>query len=230
MTGRAASGDKTAMTDLPLKTHLRLPAGPVRRLVVLLHGYGADGADLISLADSWAAALPGTAFVAPDAPEPCEMSSFGRQWFSLHERTAANRLAGASAVRALVDGYLDALLAEFGLAADRLALAGFSQGTMVGLYTALRRPVPVAGMLGYSGMLVAPERLDAEIAARPPVLLVHGDADPVVPFAALGEAETALRAAAVPVETLVRRGLGHGIDGEGAAAGGRFLARVLGAA
>lgn len=216
------------MTDLPLKSHLRLPAGPVRRLAVVLHGYGADGADLISLADAWSGALPDAAFVAPDAPEPCEMSPAGRQWFSLQERTAATRLAGASAVRALVDRYLDALLAEFGLGADRLAIVGFSQGTMVGLYTALRRPVPVAGVLGYSGMLVAPERLAAEIAARPPVLLVHGDADPVVPFAALDEAETALKEAAVPVETLVRRGLGHGIDGEAAAAGARFLARVLG--
>lgn len=155
------------------------------------------------------------------------MAPFGRQWFSLRTPTAAARLDGVRQAAPILDAFLDAALAARGLTADRLALVGFSQGGMMALHVALRRAVPVAGVVGYSGALVGAERLAAELRARPPVLLIHGDADPVVPVAALDAARQALTAAGVPVQAVVRPGLGHGIDPEGMALGGAFLRRVL---
>lgn len=181
-------------------------------LVVFLHGLGADGADLIALADPLAQVLPDTEFVSPDAPFPCDMAPMGRQWFSLQERSGEALLAGARHAAPFVDALLDAELARTGLAADRLALVGFSQGTMMSLYCALRRPQAVAGVVGFSGILIAPENLPAEIVSKPPVLLVHGTDDPVVPFAAMAAAEAGLRAAGVQVSSHARPGLPHGID------------------
>ena len=172
-----------------------LSRGPAQQLVVVLHGLGADGQDLIALAPHWARALPDVAFVAPDAPEPCDMGPYGRQWFSLQDRRPAAMAAGARAARATLDAFLDAELARHSLPGSALALAGFSQGCMMALYTGLRRAVPPAAILGYSGALVAPETLAAEMTGRPPVLLVHGEADEVVPAAASHAAESALRAA-----------------------------------
>ena len=197
-------------------------------LVLLLHGIGADGNDLIGLAPYWTRALPRTAFVSPDAPFPCDMAPFGRQWFSLQDRAPEAILAGVQAAAPVLDAFIDAELARAGLAPDRLALVGFSQGTMMSLYVALRRPQAIAAVVGYSGALVAADRLAAEIKSRPPVLLVHGDADPVVPFAALAAAERALTAAGVAVETLACPGVPHSIDQAGLVRGGRFLAAKLG--
>ena len=205
----------------------RLP-GPPRQLVVLLHGVGADGSDLIELAPALARWLPHAAFVAPDAPEPCDMAPFGRQWFSLRDRRPAALLAGVQAGAPVLDAFLDAELRSAGLGADRLALVGFSQGTMLALHVALRRAPPPAAVLGYSGALIGAERLAAELAAKPPVLLVHGDADEVVPVAALHGAVQTLQAAGVPVQWSVRRGLPHAIDPESIAQGGAFLAAALG--
>jgi phospholipase/carboxylesterase len=186
-----------------------------RALVVFLHGLGADGHDLISLAPLLEPLLPGAAFVSPHAPHACDMAPLGRQWFSLQDRDPELLLAGAAAAAPCLDAFLDAELASHGLADDRLALVGFSQGTMTALHTALRRPRPCAVIVGFSGALLKPEVLAAEIRSRPPVLLVHGDADMVVPFAALAQAEAALRANGVPVTARRRPGLGHGIDQEG---------------
>jgi phospholipase/carboxylesterase len=202
--------------------------GPARQLVVLLHGLGADGQDLIELAADWAPALPEAAFVAPDAPEACDMGPFGRQWFSLQDRRPAVMAAGALAARGALDGFLDAELGRLGLPGTALALAGFSQGCMMALYTGLRRAVPPAAILGYSGALLAPESLATEIAGRPPVLLVHGEADDIVPVQATRAAEAALRQAGVPVEALYRPGLAHGIDAAGLAAGRRWLEAAFG--
>lgn len=200
-----------------------LSKGPAQQLVVVLHGLGADGQDLIELAPHWAKALPDAAFVAPDAPDPCDMGPYGRQWFSLQDRQPARMAAGARAARGALDAFLDAELARLSLPGSALALAGFSQGCMMALYTGLRRAVPPAAILGYSGALVAPERLAAEMTGRPPVLLVHGEADDVVPAAASRAAESALRAAGVPVEALYRPGLAHSIDIVGIEAGARAL-------
>ena len=197
--------------------------GPARQLVVLLHGLGADGADLIDLAPHWAAALPDAAFVAPDAPEPCDLAPFGRQWFSLQDRTPARVEAGLRAVRPVLDAFLERELTRHALPPEALALVGFSQGCMLALFAGLRMARGPAAILGYSGALVAPESLATEALARPPVLLVHGEADEVVPAARSRAAESALRAAGLPVQALYRPGLGHGIDPEGLAAGLKTL-------
>jgi len=197
--------------------------GPARQLVVLLHGLGADGADLIDLAPHWAAALPDAAFVAPNAPEPCDMAPFGRQWFSLQDRAPARVEAGLRAVRPVLDAFLERELTRHALPPEALALVGFSQGCMLALFAGLRMGRGPAAILGYSGALVAPESLATEALARPPVLLVHGEADEVVPAARSRAAESALRAAGVPVRALYRPGLAHGIDPEGLAAGLKTL-------
>jgi phospholipase/carboxylesterase len=204
----------------------RLP-GPSRQLLVLLHGVGADGSDLIELAPALAQWLPHAAFIAPDGPEPCDMAPFGRQWFSLRDRRPAALLAGIQTSAPMLDAFLDAELRNAGLGAQQLALVGFSQGAMMALHVALRRTPPVAAVLGYSGALIGAERLPAEIAAKPPVLLVHGDADEIVPVTALHAAVQGLQAAAVPVQWSVRRGLPHTIDPEGIAHGGAFLAAAF---
>ncbi|MBV1799070.1 alpha/beta hydrolase [Siccirubricoccus sp. G192] len=201
--------------------------GPARQLVVLLHGVGADGQDLIELAPVWARALPEAAFIAPDAPSPCDMAPYGRQWFTLQDRSPARMAAGVRAVAPLLDAFLEAELARLSLPASALALMGFSQGAMTALFTGLRRATPPAAILAYSGALLAPEALTAEIVSRPPVLLVHGEADEVVPAQASRAAEAALRAAGVPVEALYRPGLGHGIDEAGLAAGAALLAKTF---
>ncbi|MEX0759107.1 MAG: alpha/beta fold hydrolase [Tistlia sp.] len=198
--------------------------GPARQLVVLLHGLGADGDDLIGLAPYLAQALPDAAFAAPNAPFPCDRAPMGFQWFSLEVRDAQQLYWGAEGARGPIDRFLDAELARHGLGAEALALVGFSQGTMMALHTALRRPEPVAGIVGFSGLLVAPDRLAGELVSRPPVLLVHGEADPVVPFGALEACEHGLRDLAVPVESLARPGLGHSIDEGGLRAAIAFLA------
>lgn len=201
--------------------------GAARAVVVMLHGVGADGNDLIGIAPMWAQALPGVAFVAPNGPEPCDMAPFGYQWFSLQDRRPAAMLAGVAAAAPVLNAFLDRELARQGLGPDRLALVGFSQGTMTALYAAPRRAAAVAGVLGYSGALIGGESLPADATARPPVLLVHGTADQVVPFGAMAAAEQSLTAAGLPVETYASPGLAHGIDQDGLRLGLGFLKRVL---
>ncbi len=202
--------------------------GAPKKLVVLLHGLGADGQDLIGLAPELARRLPEAAFFAPDAPWPCDMAPFGRQWFSLQDRRPESMLEGVQRAAPLLDAYLDHLLERHRLSPADMALLGFSQGTMMALHLAPRRAEPLAAVLGYSGALVAPERLEREVVARPPVMLVHGDADEVVPVEALFAAVAALQRARIAVQWLVRPGLGHAIDPVGLAAGARFLADMLG--
>lgn len=207
---------------------------PARQLVVLLHGVGADGSDLIGLAPVLAEALPDVAFVAPDAPFPCDMAPFGRQWFSLQDRSTARLAAGVQAVAPTLMAFLEEELARLSLPASALALAGFSQGAMTALHIGLRLAEPPAAILAYSGALLeAPESLAAEVASarapRPPVLLVHGEADGVVPVGASRMAEAALRGAGVPVEALYVPGLDHGIDDTGLVAGVATLRRAFAA-
>lgn len=189
--------------------------GPAREIVLFLHGLGADGNDLIGLAPYFAQYLPHAAFAAPDAPFPCDMAPYGYQWFSLQDRTTAVMLAGLQASAPLLDAYVDELLETHGLTEARLAFVGFSQGTMMSLHVAPRRQREVAGVVGFSGALLAGDRLPGELRTRPPVLLIHGDADPVVPIEALRVAQSGLTAAGLPVRVERRPGLGHSIDEAG---------------
>ncbi|MFK8252712.1 alpha/beta hydrolase [Ancylobacter terrae] len=204
--------------------------GAADSLVVLLHGYGADGRDLIELGGLWAPRLPRTAFVAPHGPEPCAGNPFGRQWFGYVERNDRERWAGVQSAHATLEAFLDAELARYGLADDRLALVGFSQGTMMALHTGLRRARAPAGILGYSGIhVVGPAHPGApeERFVRPPVLLVHGSHDEVIPASALARARVSLAALGITPRHHLAPGLGHGIDEDGLDLGGRFLAEVL---
>jgi phospholipase/carboxylesterase len=204
--------------------------GAPEQLVVICHGVGAYGRDLMELAPRCAEALPDALFVLPDAPEPHDAAPYGRQWFSLRDRSPPVLEAGMRAAMPVFNRFLDAELARLGLPADAYALIGFSQGAMVALFAGLRRRVPPRAILAYSGGLLAPESLGHEISGRPPVLLIHGEADDVVPAARSRAAEQALRAAGVPVEALYIPGLGHGIDDAGLAAGARFLRSAFGEA
>src|SRR5213082_3895170 len=206
-----------------------LSGGKPRRLVILLHGLGADGNDLIGLQQYWGPVVPDAEFISPNAPFPCDMAPYGYQWFSVQDRTPAALLAGLRAAAPLLDAYIDEELQKRGFDESDTALVGFSQGTMMALYVGLRRAKPLAGILGYSGRLIAPELLASELRSRPPVLLVHGTHDPLVPFESLADAEAALKTAGVPVETLACPGIEHAIDPEGLQRGGAFLKQVLSA-
>jgi phospholipase/carboxylesterase len=200
--------------------------GKPKQLVVLLHGYGADGHDLLGLAPSWAQTLPDAIFYAPNAIERCEVG-FGYQWFSLEDRSASRMVAGVEAAAPAINAWLDERLAEHGLDDSACALVGFSQGTMMALHVGPRRKKTLAGILGYSGALIAPEKLASEIVTRPKVMLVHGTADQVVPAGALPAAVKGLDAVGINVAALSRPGLGHGIDPEGMVRGLGFLKTVL---
>lgn len=201
-------------------------SGAPRLLVVLCHGVGADAQDLIGLAEPWAAGLPELAFMAVDAPEPYDMAPYGRQWFSLQDRTPSVLDAGARRATPPLMATVDAELSRLGLAAGDLVLMGFSQGAMMVLHAGLRRAVPPAAILAYSGALLDSPALDTEITGRPPVLLVHGEDDEVVPFARGPAAAEALRRRHVPVTTVWRKGVGHWVDEGGLQAGVDLLAQL----
>ena len=204
----------------------RLPAagGAANRLIVFVHGYGADGNDLIGLGRHWQRLLPTAAFVSPHAPERCAMSPTGYQWFGITRMQPDEMLRGVERAAPVLNAFIDAELARLNLDASKLALVGFSQGTMMSLHVGLRRTVPPAAIVGFSGALPGAERLPAEIVGRPPVLLVHGDADEMIPVQALHAAVNGLGAAGVPARWHVSRGMGHGIAPDGLDLAGRFLA------
>jgi phospholipase/carboxylesterase len=208
-------------------------SGTAQQLVVFLHGYGADGNDLIDIGRAWQQILPHAAFVSPHAPEPCGQAPMGRQWFTLTMRDPKERWTGVNKAAPLLNQFLDAELARHKLSPSALALVGFSQGTMMSLHVGLRRAAPPAAIVGYSGVLVLPpdvdpEKFAAEIKSRPPVLLVHGDSDDLIPPQALFQASQGLAALDIPVEWHLSQGIGHGIDQEGLRQGGEFLARRFG--
>jgi phospholipase/carboxylesterase len=214
---------------MPVLNGPRWPAasGQARTLVVLCHGVGADGNDLIDLGPHWSMAVPDAAFVAPHGPEPYDAGYTGRQWFSIGDRNPAWLEGGARAAAGVLSRFIAEELAALALPGDAYALAGFSQGAMTALYTGLRMATAPRGILSYSGALIGAGALASELTHRPPVLLVHGEDDDVVPASRSRDAEAALRAAGVPVETLWCPRLGHGIDDAGLSAGGLFLQRML---
>ena len=208
-------------------------SGTAQQLVVFLHGYGADGNDLIDIGRAWQQLLPNAAFVSPNAPEPCGQGPTGRQWFTLTMRDPNERWSGVNKAAPALNQFIDAELARHKLPPSAMALVGFSQGTMMSLHVGLRRTVAPAAIVGYSGVLVLPPQVDpekfaAEITSRPPVLLVHGDSDDLIPPQALFQASQGLAALDIPVEWHLSQGIGHGIDQEGLRQGGEFLARRFG--
>lgn len=199
-------------------------SGTVKKLVILLHGVGSDGQDLIGLAPLLAEHLPDTHFISPNGCQHYDMAPYGYQWFSLMDRSFAAMLAGVQEAAPVVGQFIDQQRDRFGLADQDIALMGFSQGTMMALYAAPRRSGKLAGIVGFSGALIGDA---ADSASRPPVCLIHGEQDMVVPFGAMQHAELALSQAGFPVESHARPQLGHGIDPEGITVATAFLKRVF---
>jgi phospholipase/carboxylesterase len=204
----------------------RLPParGEATHLVVLCHGYGADGNDLIGLAPHWQRLLPSVAFVAPNAPQPCAGAPSGYQWFPISRADPAEMQRGVEQAADALNTFLDSELNRLNLPNERLALVGFSQGTMMSLHVGLARPNKPAVIVGYSGLLARAGTLDALPPDTPPILLVHGDADPMIPIDAMFASATTLGQAGASVQWHVSQGVGHGIDPAGLELGGMFLA------
>jgi phospholipase/carboxylesterase len=202
---------------------------------VFVHGYGADGNDLINIGAEWGDALPDAAFVSPHAPRPCAQAPMGREWFPLTFRNPDERWNGVNMAAPQLDAFLDAELARHELGASALALVGFSQGTMMSLHVALRRAQPLAAIIGYSGMLILKGDSEVEgyapqIRSHPPIWLCHGDRDELIPMQALFHSANALAAMEVPVEWHIDAGFSHEIAPEGLRQGADFLARRFRAA
>lgn len=198
-----------------------------KQIVLLLHGYGSSGADMISLAPHWQDALPDALFLAPHAPQRCGMTGAGYQWWGLSGFAPSALAAGAALAAPAIDAFIDRKLGQYGLTEEHLALVGFSQGTMMALHVGLRRPRAVAAVVGYSGMLTATAGIGHTDFAKPPVLLIHGTADPVVPIAALHKAESELKGLGVQVTTHVSHGLAHSVDPVGLRLGREFIAEAF---
>ena len=194
---------------------------PPRQIILLLHGYGSSGADLIPMAPHWQRALPDALFLAPNAPQRCGGS--GYQWWPLVAFTPQALFAGAASAAAAINAFIDKKLTQYGLSPRDLALVGFSQGTIMALHVGLRRQSRVAAIVGYSGLLAVGPQLSRQIVSKPPVLLVHGSADPVVPVAALHTSEAALRRLGVEVSSHVAMGIGHTVDPAGLELGAEFI-------
>lgn len=198
-----------------------------KQIVLLLHGFGSSGTDMISLAPMWQDALPNALFLAPHAPQRCAMMGAGYQWWGLSGFAPAALVAGAASAAPAINAFIDRKLNQYGLTEADLALVGFSQGTMMALHVGLRRPRSVACVVGYSGMLTGTQDLANTDFAEPPVLLVHGTADPVVPIAALHRAESDLKDLGLQVTAHMSQGLGHSVDQEGLQLGRNFVAQAL---
>ena len=215
--------------NLPLQGPVVKPfsGNAPKSLVVLLHGLGADGNDLINLAPIMAQSLPDTLFVAPDAPQACDMAPMGKQWFSLQNRDYDSIHSGAMSAAPLFNDFLDGMLTSLRLTEDRMVLLGFSQGAMMATYVGLRRPLTCAGILSYSGWLIGGDALGIEMTAKPPVRLFHGDQDEVVTHDALQAGVNDLCAVGVDAIGESRPGLGHSIDEVGLKMGTEFIQKVL---
>ncbi len=198
--------------------------GKAEQLVVLCHGYGADGNDLIGLAPYFQELMPNAVFVAPNAPMRCDMSPYGYQWFPISRMNPEETLKGVQAAAPILESFIADELKRHELDGTRLALVGFSQGTMMSLHVGLRRAQTPAAILGFSGALVGRQLLAGETTSRPPILLVHGDRDEMIPLSALHKAVEALSEAGLAVQWHVSPGVGHGIDPTGLTLGATFLA------
>lgn len=202
------------------------PATTPQQLIVLLHGWGTDGSDLIDLASPIASRFPNAVICAPDGPEPCSANPMGRQWFDLGVDAT---LIDEGPSRAFPDlkKVLIALMEQYAIPANQMALAGFSQGGMMALYSGVRMPEAPGAIISIAGALLAPNQMAQALTVKPPVLLIHGKDDQVVPFQAMDMANMVLKANGVSVETLACEGVGHGISEEGLKGMIAFMANHL---
>lgn len=196
-------------------------------MVILLHGLGANGEDLIDLARYWERDLPNTVFVSPDAPFPCDMAPMGYQWFSLQSWSPQSILDGVENATPILDSFIDKMSEHYGVPDSKIALMGFSQGVMMSLYAGPRRKNKIAGVLGYSGALVGGETLGDLSIHKIPVHLIHGDMDMVVPLMAYHDARSKLESNGFAVSGKIAHGLPHSIDEDGIMSGAAFLKKVL---
>jgi phospholipase/carboxylesterase len=213
------------MTDPVKLSGPMLPpaSGNPRQLVVLLHGYGSDGRDLIALGQYWRDSFPDAIFVAPNAHEVCAGNPYGYQWFPLDLERPATREIGAEAARPVITQFLHDLWTQTGLGPENTVLMGFSQGAMMALDTGLRLKTPLKGIIAFSGMVIAPEKLRDGIASKPPVLLIHGDVDEVVPVIGSEAALPMLIDLGIPAQLHISPGAGHTIAQDGLEAATGFL-------
>jgi phospholipase/carboxylesterase len=196
--------------------------GKPKQIILLLHGFGSNGGDMISLARTWQQALPDALFLAPHAPQR-SIAGIGYQWWALSDISPRALALGAVSAAPAIEGFIDRKLDQYGLADADLAIVGFSQGTMMALHVGLRRKQRVAAIVGYSGMLTGGAELTHEIQSRPRVLLVHGSHDAMVPVAALHTAEAELKRLEVEVTTHVSKGIEHTVDPVGLRLGCEFV-------
>lgn len=204
-----------------------MSGGSPKQIVLLLHGYGSNGADLISLAPHWQRNLPDALFLAPNAPQRLSNLSSGYQWWPLSAFTPQALASGAASAAPAIEAFIDRKLQQYGLTEASLAIVGFSQGTMMALHVGLRRTRKVAAIIGYSGMLTGGRDLLHVPITKPPVLLIHGSADPIVPVAALHAAKMELEHLGIDVTAHISPGVGHSVDPVGLRMGGEFVAKAL---
>ncbi len=204
-----------------------LHEGKTEHVVIILHGLGDSADGIMGLGEVFRNSMPNTLFLAPNAPFPCPYVPGGYQWFGGDDWTPSVVLEGVKNASPMLNAYIDDVMERTGLSEDKIVLCGFSQGTMMGLYTALRREVPLAGILGYSGALIGASELETEKKCTLPVLLAHGTNDGVVPFAAMAHAQSNLEACQIPVKSVECHGLDHGVDEKGLGEGINFMRTVL---
>ena len=198
-----------------------------KQIVLLLHGFGSSGSDMIALAPTWQRGLPDALFLAPHAPQRTGFGA-GYQWWALSDLSPLALAAGAASAAPAIDEFIDRKLKQYDLTETDLSIVGFSQGTMMALQVGLRRASQVAGIVGYSGMLTGADRLRHDPITKPPVLLVHGSMDPVVPVAALHTAESELKHIGIDVTTHVSFGVAHSVDPVGLRLGAEFVSKAFG--
>lgn len=217
------------MPNSDLNTYVQKPASgeKPKQIIILLHGLGSNGQDLISLAPYWAKGLPDAVFISPDAPFPCDMAPYGYQWFSLQSRDPDDMLAGIKDAQPILNEYLDNQLLKYGLTDDKMAFVGFSQGTMMSLYAAPRREKFCAGVLGYSGALLGEDELNSIPHHKIPIHLLHGEHDDVVPIGAYHHAKRDLDSLGFEVTGETYFGLPHSINEQGIDSGSKFLQKIL---
>jgi len=211
--------------------HRAAQSGETKSVVIFLHGYGADGADLLGLADPLGEHLPDTAFYAPDAPEKCLGNPMGYQWFPipwLDGSSEEDAARGAEMAETDINGFIDMVLEVEGISPDQLIVFGFSQGTMMSLRTLPKRAEPVAGLVAFSGRMLDPESFGESVVSKLPIILIHGDADDMVPIAHFDEAGQALQAAGFEVYGHIQKGTGHGIANDGLSVALSFMLDKLG--